>query len=66
MQVGLGTLMRTLTVKLFLLLSARTAAAGEDGMNISPLVNTDRRGGAFPIMFLLSDLVHRRSRVNFC
>lgn len=29
---------------------ARTAAAGEDGMTISPLVNTDRRGGAFPIM----------------
>ena len=29
---------------------AREAAAGEDGMAVSPLVNTDRKGGALPIM----------------
>ena len=29
---------------------AREADAGGDGTNISPLVNTDRKGGAFPIM----------------
>ena len=29
---------------------AREAAAGMDGMSVSPLVNTDRKGGAFPIM----------------
>ena len=29
---------------------ARLAAAGEDGMSISPLRNTDRKGGAFIIM----------------
>ena len=29
---------------------AREAAAGDDGLTISPLVNTDRKGGAFPIM----------------
>ena len=29
---------------------AREAAAGRDGMAISPLINTDRKGGAFPIM----------------
>ena len=31
-------------------LLARYAAAGDDGVTISPLVNTDRKGGAFPIM----------------
>ena len=29
---------------------ARLAAAGEDGISISPLRNTDRKGGAFIIM----------------
>ena len=29
---------------------AREAAAGIDGMNVSPLVNTNRKGGAFTIM----------------
>jgi len=29
---------------------AKHAAAGDDGMTISPLINTDRKGGAFPIM----------------
>ena len=29
---------------------AREAAAGEDGMAVSPLVNADRKGGALPIM----------------
>ena len=29
---------------------ARKAAAGEDGMSVSPLVNADRKGGAFPRM----------------
>ena len=29
---------------------AREVAAGEDGITISLLVNTDRKGGAFPIM----------------
>ena len=29
---------------------AQEAAAGIDGMSVSPLVNTDRKGGAFPIM----------------
>jgi hypothetical protein len=29
---------------------AREAASGDDGMTISPLVNTDKKGGAFPIM----------------
>ena len=29
---------------------AREAAAGEDGMAVSPLVNTDKKGGALPIM----------------
>ena len=29
---------------------ARKAAAGDHGLRISPLVNTDRKGGAFPIM----------------
>ena len=29
---------------------AREAASGDDGMTISPLVNTDRKGGAYPIM----------------
>ena len=29
---------------------AREAAAGIDGMSVSPLVNTDRKGGGFPIM----------------
>ena len=29
---------------------AREAVAGIDGMGVSPLVNTDRKGGAFPIM----------------
>ena len=29
---------------------AKEAAAGEDGMTVSPLVNTDRKGGALPIM----------------
>ena len=33
-----------------ILTMAREAAAGEDGMTVSPLVNTDRKGGAFPIM----------------
>ena len=33
-----------------ILTMAREAAAGEDGMAVSPLVNTDRKGGAFPIM----------------
>ena len=28
----------------------RPAAAGDHGLRISPLVNTDRKGGAFPIM----------------
>ena len=31
-------------------LLAREAASSDDGMTISPLVNTDRKGGAFPIM----------------
>ena len=31
-------------------LLARHAAAGDDGITISPLVNTDRKGGAYPIM----------------
>ena len=32
-------------------LLAREAASGDDGLTISPLVNTDRKGGgAFPIM----------------
>ena len=26
------------------------AASGQDGMSISPLVNTEKKGGAFPIM----------------
>ena len=34
------------TVKLL----AREAASGDVGMSISPLVNTDRKGGAYPIM----------------
>ena len=29
---------------------AKEAAAGQDGMAVSPLINTDRKGGAFPIM----------------
>ena len=29
---------------------AREAVSGDDGMSISPLVNTDRKGGAYPIM----------------
>ncbi len=29
---------------------AREAAAGDDGMRISPLVNSDRKGGAYQIM----------------
>ena len=29
---------------------AREAASGDDGMTISPLVNTDRKGGAYAIM----------------
>ncbi|EJK70204.1 hypothetical protein THAOC_08457, partial [Thalassiosira oceanica] len=29
---------------------ARKAAAGDHGLRISPLVNNDRKGGAFPIM----------------
>ena len=29
---------------------AREAAAGDDGITISPLRNTDRKGGAYPIM----------------
>ena len=29
---------------------AREAASGENGMSISPLINSDRKGGAFPIM----------------
>ena len=29
---------------------AREAAVGIDDMNVSPLVNTGRKGGAFPIM----------------
>ena len=29
---------------------AREAAAGDDGMSISPLANTDRKGGAYVIM----------------
>ena len=29
---------------------ARQAAASDDGLSVSPLVNTDRKGGAFPIM----------------
>lgn len=29
---------------------ARTAATSDDGLSISPLVNYDRKGGAFPIM----------------
>eukprot|EP00956_Cyclotella_meneghiniana_P033359 scaffold95312_cov21-Cyclotella_meneghiniana.AAC.2 len=29
---------------------AREASASEEGISISPLVNTDRKGGAFPIM----------------
>lgn len=29
---------------------AREAASGECGMTISPLINSDRKGGAFPIM----------------
>ena len=29
---------------------ARAAAAGDHGLRISPLVNNDRKGGAFPIM----------------
>ena len=33
-----------------ILTMAREAAAGEDGMALSPLVNTDIKGGAFPIM----------------
>ena len=28
----------------------REVASGDDGMTISPLVNTDRKGDAFPIM----------------
>ena len=31
-------------------LIAREAAAGDDGIKISPLINTDRKGGAYPIM----------------
>ena len=31
-------------------LLAREATASDDGMTISPLVNTDRKGGAYPIM----------------
>jgi len=31
-------------------LLAREAAAGDDGMTVSPLVNTDRKGGAYVIM----------------
>ena len=30
---------------------AREAVAEIDGMNVFPLVNTDGRGGVFPIMF---------------
>ena len=29
---------------------ARHAAASDDGLTISPLINTDRKGGAYPIM----------------
>ena len=29
---------------------AREAAAGEDGMAVSPLINADKKGGALPIM----------------
>jgi hypothetical protein len=29
---------------------AKAAAAGTDGLTISPLINTDRKGGAFRIM----------------
>ncbi|EJK52310.1 hypothetical protein THAOC_28430, partial [Thalassiosira oceanica] len=29
---------------------ARKAAAGDHGLRISPLINNDRKGGAFPIM----------------
>ena len=29
---------------------ARAAASGDEGLTISPLVNTDRKGGAYPIM----------------
>ena len=29
---------------------AREAASGENGMTVSPLINADRKGGAFPIM----------------
>ena len=29
---------------------AREAASGDDGMTTSPLVNTDRKGGAYAIM----------------
>ena len=29
---------------------ARHAAASEDGLSISPLVNMDRKGGAYPIL----------------
>jgi len=31
-------------------LLAREAASGDDGLKISPLINTDRKGGALPIM----------------
>ena len=29
---------------------ARLAATGDEGLTISPLVNTNRKGGAYPIM----------------
>ena len=29
---------------------AREAASSDDGIKISPLINTDRKGGAYPIM----------------
>jgi hypothetical protein len=38
---------KTLITKL-----AQEAAAGDNGMRISPLVNSDRKGGAFQIMLL--------------
>ena len=45
---GFGEISRDFEKTIYLL--ARAAAAGEDGMTISPLINTDRKGGAFPIM----------------
>ena len=31
---------------------AREAATGNEGMTVSPLANTDRKGGAYSIMLL--------------